>query len=278
MKKQPKIYIGNQFYNESELLWLKLNEINLQLSKYNIEFSMVLVENDHTFTGNPKPYLFDELKETEKFLPFKDNIIHIKMNGFKDSELNSENAMKNDFIQKRKIAEGFNYAEPEDICVLTDLDEIPDFRSIFKFFNNDLNNIDKIYTLQIKLFYYYYNCKAMFEDDRVTIFKRKHFRGVDEHRAGEVMGVPRIWIPNSGWHFSYLGGTEFVKNKVSNFGHSELNTPEVQANIEKNIKSLSDIYGRGVSYKVVPLDDSYPEFFLNNLSKFKHNLYNDLRS
>lgn len=276
--KTQKIYIANQLYNERELLLLKLNEISLQCKKYNIEFCMIIVENNKTFTGNDKPYFYDDIWKYEtEFLPFKDNIIHIKMEGFGKDEINPAEAMTNDFIAKRKLAEGFDLAEPDDICVLTDLDEIPDFRTILKFFKNDLTNIDKIYTLQIKLYYYYYNCKAQFEDDRVTIFKRKDFHGVDEHRSGPVMGVQRIWIPNAGWHFSYLGGVDFIKNKIQNFGHQEFNVPQVIDNLESNIKQLKDIYGRGCGYYIAPINESYPEYFLNNFNKFKHNIYNDLR-
>lgn len=275
---KPTIYICNQLYNEKELLWLKLEEINLQLSKYNYNWKMIIVENNFTFTGNSKPYYLDEWIKEPNFAKFENNIIRIKMQGFGKEQINPSDAMKNDFIQKCAVESEIEKIDENDIIVISDLDEIPDFRSIFNYFNNDLNNIDNNYTLQLKLFYYYYNCKAMFEDDRVVITKKKYFKGVSASRAGETMGVPRIWIPNSGWHFSYLGGTDFVKNKISNFGHSELNTPEVQANIEKNISQLTDIYGRGLSYKIIPLNDDYPEFFLKNIGKFRHNIYNDLKN
>jgi beta-1,4-mannosyl-glycoprotein beta-1,4-N-acetylglucosaminyltransferase len=271
---KPTIYIGNQYWREEELLFLKLNEFALQLKDYN--WKIIIVENDKTFTGKNKEYNFDKIKDTNKFSKFKDNIIHIKMNGFGAEELQNS-PMQNDFIQKRAMIEGFKNAKDNDILVICDLDEIPDFRTILTYFNNDLNNIDKIYSLQIRLYYYYYNCKALFEDDRVTICKKKDFKGVDEHRAGPSMGVPRIWIPNAGWHFSYLGGTEAVKTKVQNFGHSELNTPEVISGIEENIKNLKDIYGRGCSYRIVPINNTFPQFMLDNINLFKHNFYNDLR-
>lgn len=271
---KPTIWIGNQLYAERELLLLKLNETKLQLDKAGYSWKMIIVENDHTFTGNSKPYYYSDIwSKEEDFKPFESNIVCFKMQGFGTEQNNSENAMRCDFCQKRAIAQGFDLADPDDICVLTDLDEIPDFRSILNFFNNDLNRINKIYTLQIRLFYYAYNCKALFEDDRVTIFRKKDFKGVDAHRAGPSMGVERIWIPSSGWHFSYLGTPEFVRNKISNFGHSELNTPQVQANIENAIKNCTDVYGRpGCRFTIIPLDSTYPEYLLNNKELYSHNI------
>jgi len=279
LNKQPKIYICNQLYNERELLLLKLNEIRLQLTKFNYEWKMIIVESNYTFTGNSKPYYLDEWIKEPEFKEFENNIIHIKMDGFGDKNIGSkETAMTCDFIQKCAVESEIEKINDEDIIVICDLDEIPDFRNIFYFFNNDLNNIDKNYTLLLKLYYYYYNCKALFEDDRVVITKKKFFKGVNASRAGESMGVPRIWIPNGGWHFSYLGGVDFIKNKISNFGHSELNTPEIQANIENNLSDLKDIYGRDwAKFKICNIDNSYPEYFLNNIKKFKHNIFNNLR-
>jgi beta-1,4-mannosyl-glycoprotein beta-1,4-N-acetylglucosaminyltransferase len=146
------------------------------------------------------------------------------------------------------------------------------------FFDGDLSRIDKIYTLNLKLYYYYYNVKASFEDDRVTVSKKKDFKGVSAHRAGQSMGVPRIYIRNGGWHFSYLGGLEQVRTKIQNFGHSELNTVVVMDRLEENFRRLEDPYGRiGCVYTVVPIDQGYPEYFLNNLGKYRSNIYNDMK-
>jgi len=272
---QPKVIIGNQFWREEELLLLKLEEIDLQLGRQGIDWKMVVVESDHTFTGTPKPYHLNQFICKPEFKKFDSKIHRIKLKGFgNDAELDSAHAMKNDFIQKRAVADGFRQlAGPDDVCVLCDLDEIPDFRSILWYFGGDLNRIDKIYTLVLKLFYYSYNNLAMFNDDRVTIFKMKDFKGVDEHRAGLSMGVPRIWIPNGGWHFSYLGNIDVIRNKIENFGHSELNTPEVMDNLASRVSNGVDPYGRpGCDFKVVEITDKWPEMIYNNQERYIHNI------
>lgn len=51
----------------------------------------------------------------------------------------------------------------------------------------------------------------------------------------------------SGWHFTYLGGKEMIKNKIRNFSHQEFNVPEILSDkfIDSCIKngySLVDYY------------------------------------
>lgn len=268
MKTKPTVWIANQFYNENELLRLKLEETNLQLSRANYDWKMIIVENNLTFARRPKPYYLDELMKEDNFRKFEKNIVRLKMDGF-----DSNDDMTNDFSQKRYLVKGIEEAEEDDIIVLCDLDEIPDFRGILKYFNGDLSKIDKIYTLVLNLFYYSYNNLALFRDDRVTVFKKKNFMGVDAHRAGESLGVPRIWIPNGGWHFSYLGDINFIRNKIMNFGHSEFRTPEVMAALKNRYDRGEDPYGRPwARFKIVPIDDSYPEFMLKNIDLFSHNI------
>ena len=53
-------------------------------------------------------------------------------------------------------------------------------------------------------------------------------------------------IKNGGWHLSYFGDSNFIKNKIINFSHQELNTDEFTdvSKIEKRIKQGRDLYNR----------------------------------
>jgi beta-1,4-mannosyl-glycoprotein beta-1,4-N-acetylglucosaminyltransferase len=75
-------------------------------------------------------------------------------------------------------------------------------------------------------------------------------------------------VKNGGWHFTYLGGDDFAKNKIQSFAHSDDNRPEIlaQINVEESIRQ-----GRGIKldnadyqFKPVKVDDYLPATVVNN--------------
>jgi hypothetical protein len=67
-------------------------------------------------------------------------------------------------------------------------------------------------------------------------------RGPKEIHAPHILG--RL-IPDGGWHFSYFGNVQFIKNKIKNFAHQEynnenvLNAEQIYDSIEKGKDFLS---------------------------------------
>ncbi len=57
---------------------------------------------------------------------------------------------------------------------------------------------------------------------------------------------PAQGINNGGWHFSYFGDIDFIKNKIQNFAHQEFNNPKYLDNkkIEEQIRNCDDLYFR----------------------------------
>lgn len=258
---KPTIYVACPFYNEIELLYLKLSEFAIQLKDY--DWKIILVESNLTFTKIPKPYYYEENKDV--FKEFEDHIINIKMNKFEGFE--SDISLENDFRQKGFFWEYLRTVNPEDILVFADLDEIPDFRTIFKYFDNDLTQIDKIYTFRLLLSYYFLNVISNTQDDRSTICKIKHYSGNIRYHREQIQ---RFYIPASGWHFSYLGGLEFIQNKFKTFGHNDMITPEIVNNLEYRMNNLLDPFGRNIQWRKIEIDNSFPEYLVKNIDKYKH--------
>jgi beta-1,4-mannosyl-glycoprotein beta-1,4-N-acetylglucosaminyltransferase len=78
-------------------------------------------------------------------------------------------------------------------------------------------------------------------------------------------------IENAGWHFSYLGGADQIRHKIESFSHQEYNNDYVKSNIKQFLESNNDVLGRNCNHQIVDIDDSYPDFIINNverLSKF----------
>ncbi len=106
-----KIYDCFTFYNEFELLELRLKEL------YDSVDYFVIVESDHTFTNRKKEWLFD--KNREKYSKWSDKIIHIKF----ESNLHDDPWL-NEADQRNAIMLGCKDATAEDIIIVSDCDEI----------------------------------------------------------------------------------------------------------------------------------------------------------
>ena len=66
-----KVYDVFSFYNEFDVLELRLNEL------WDTVDNFILMESNTTYVGNPKEYLFD--KNKERYAKYMEKIIHIKL-------------------------------------------------------------------------------------------------------------------------------------------------------------------------------------------------------
>ena len=78
-------------------------------------------------------------------------------------------------------------------------------------------------------------------------------------------------IKNGGSHFSFLTNSDDILKKIKSYAHKEYNKPEFtnKQKIEESIKKREDIFNRNFKYEKVNLDDTLPNYILENLNKFK---------
>lgn len=95
-----------------DLLEVRLNELYDKVDHF------VLVEARETFTGNSKPLYYDENKE--RFQKFQDKIIHIILEG----RFETTNQWAREFYQRNQLMQGLTECEPDDLILISDLDEI----------------------------------------------------------------------------------------------------------------------------------------------------------
>src|SRR6266446_2702387 len=136
------IYDCFTFFNELELLEIRLNELDNVVDKF------VLVEGTVTFTNQPKELFFkDNSHLFKKFLP---KIIHIIVN-------DSPNVFANPWLieeyQFNSILKGLTKAKKNDTILLSCVDEIPNADVILRYKNKPADH--KI--LLQKRSYYYLN-------------------------------------------------------------------------------------------------------------------------
>ncbi len=153
---------------------------------------------------------------------------------------------------------------PEDIIITSDADEILDPRV--------LENLDWFdgYNHYVAMGpAYYFKLNFKYQDDwmgpRLANWFNLQNTTVDALRQDHRNAYR---IENVAWHFSFLGDAENFKLKLASYEHTENNSASVTANAEEKVEKGLDPLGRGQMYKAVPIDDTYPEYILNNQDKY----------
>jgi beta-1,4-mannosyl-glycoprotein beta-1,4-N-acetylglucosaminyltransferase len=72
-----------------------------------------------------------------------------------------------------------------------------------------------------------------------------------------------------GWHFSYLGGPEKIREKINAFSHQEMNIPKFTGNIDERVEKGIDLFDRNYKFERVDLKEM-PEYIINNANKYQH--------
>ena len=93
---------------------------------------------------------------------------------------------------------------------------------------------------------------------------------IKNNSINEIRAQDNNDVMDGGWHFSYMGGLERVKQKIEASSAIEWNNDNVINNLEKNLKEEKDAIFRGDYLTKVNIDETYPQYFLDNLDKFKY--------
>jgi beta-1,4-mannosyl-glycoprotein beta-1,4-N-acetylglucosaminyltransferase len=208
----------------------------------------VIVEATHSFVGKIKPLFYQENKEL--FKEFNHKIIHIVVDDFphKFPNINIENGEQwnNEIFQRNCIKRGLDKLKlnDNDIFTVTDLDEIPDPKLLQKIKATEV--IINASILEQDFYYYNLNCKLDFKWHLSKIISYKKYKELNFSCEQIRQNMSFEIIPNAGWHLSYFGNEQFIKNKIENFSHQELNIADFtdENKISNRIKNKLDVYDR----------------------------------
>lgn len=251
------IYDCFTFFNELELLDIRLHELNDVVDKF------VLVEGTVTFTNVKKKLYFEENKHL--FKEFNNKIIHVVV---KDSP-NSSNPWEIERFQFNAISRGLKNAKPQHTILLSCVDEIPKALEGKRWAARSPKKT-KVFLQQ--LFYYYLNYgRADKNFWKGTKMLRKNmiplYKDLYEIREKDA----DISIPNSGWHFSYIGGIKRIQQKLKAFSHTEYSGRSFtnKQSISNAITSKTSIFKDFIIFKTVDTNN-LPMYVQNNHDKFKN--------
>ena len=239
------IFDGFTFFNELDLLKLRLDTMWDYVDKF------IIVEARKTFTNEDKNLNYEENKNS--FKKYWEKIEYIVIDEFPDE---CKNAWDREYYQRNAIYQGIRNSKPDDILIVSDLDEIISpygVKRVKKILKQDHEKVLKLELLNCWYFLNYADYKYFFLAAPVA-YCTGH--------AGEENEKNNILLPQkaralknceivqcAGWHFTYMGGMETIKNKIKSFSHQEYNTEEWldDSRIMEMIKEGKDLFDRDLS-------------------------------
>ncbi len=260
LQSAPKIYDCFLFYNEFELLEVRLNELSDHVDKF------VLVEACETFRGKPKPFYFEQNKH--QFEKYKDKIIHIKLTDtFKTKKL-----FERERHQRSQVMRGLSDARPEDIIFISDLDEIIRGSKVAEIAEMISSKKAEAAICLQTMYYGFLNrfqtgewrgpvCTTYKVMKRISPALTRRLRNLRPRKLRRAKLSKIELIPNAGWHFTTMGGVDRAILKIESFSHAELDTPEYK---DKQ-RLLAEIR----SHPLRPIDETFPRYVQDNQEKLK---------
>jgi beta-1,4-mannosyl-glycoprotein beta-1,4-N-acetylglucosaminyltransferase len=258
-KRKIKIYDCFLFFNENDLLEIRLNEL------WNTVDYFVIVESKYTFTKKDKPFNLD-LKRFEKF---KDKIIYIQNEDF----IKSPNPWDMEKYQRNKLIDGLNSpnkVSDEDLIILSDLDEIPKASKVIDAFYLIYKNNQKYIKFSLKNYYYALNNKLTEPNEWIgpTCSKRKDINNMQDFR--HVKEYLKLY--NSGWHYSFVNDIHNIIIKMNAYSHQEYNkwpNNDLKFIKERIETGHGHLVHSGEIFQIVELNSkNCPKYVLKNKKKY----------
>jgi|LauGreDrversion4_2_1035121.scaffolds.fasta_scaffold00927_14 beta-1,4-mannosyl-glycoprotein beta-1,4-N-acetylglucosaminyltransferase len=245
----PKIVDAFTFYNEIQLLSYRLHLL------YDVVDVFIIVEANHTFMGTPKTSLFQE--QVHLFEKFKSKIVHVIVDNLPclPPDVSKGEQWLNEKHQRNCIDVGLQQLalDKEDFIVITDLDEIPDPRTLSLIKQGSIPVQFSILLMDL----YYYNLCTQYEKKwfHAKIISYGHYKDLNKVCDTLRLTFDCPIIPRGGWHLSYFGSPSFVKHKTETTPHQEFNNAMTRdlSVIEERMKQGKDAYNRGVDPIHIPI-------------------------
>jgi len=253
------------FNGEFEVLELRLNILDKAVDQF------ILCEGDETTAGVPKVRYFESQKARyAKWLP---KIKYHVMTPFSDPLMQAfaqaylpipieQHWWHREFIQKESMRYALTHLRDDDTVFVGDVDEVWDPTLTYPPGRWELEQTVYTYFLDNKSSEYWTGTSVMpYRDIRQNTLD--NLRAYDERRR-------HMWAPKmkSGWHFTNIGGAEFVKRKIRSYAHQEFNHPQILAGVDRAIALNRDYLGRDFQLGVDTND--WPEYLKKHRSDWTH--------
>lgn len=195
-----KVYDCFMFYNELDLLEIRLNEL------YNAVDYFVLVESSETHrTGSPKPFYFEEAKE--RFAPFLNKIIHIKLT----EHIETDNGWVRENWHRNQIMRGLTNCKNEDLILISDADEFITGETIPSLYRISAGH-DMI-GFWHQMYRWFLNRSPYGKWAGTAAIRYKHLVKTTPQEVRNRARSAQMTMWDGGWHFSSMGGYQTAAEK-----------------------------------------------------------------
>ncbi len=279
-----KIFDCFMFNNEDLLLDIRFNILDRYIDYF------VIVESKFMHSGKEKKFFFD----IKRYPKFEKKIIYVLLEEIPsfakgyfslqaDKPLSPDISWQYENYQRNQIIKGINHASPEDMILISDVDEIPNLSGL------NLRNINyKIISFKQKFFYYKLNylsieqpfwfgtklCKKKNLKSPQWLRSLKTFKKYPSYRLDKIIFSKNYEhnftvIENGGWHFSWIGNTQAIFDKIESTAHTELDQEKIKnlKNIEMYIKQKKSFVDES-RFQKVDLETTLPSYIYQNKEKF----------
>lgn len=251
------------FFNEIDILELRLNELHDVVDQF------VIVEGLETFSGQPH----ESVLANHQFGP---KVKYVSVPTLSPAYTDVQSGWERErFLRSQLWPAVLDVSKsPDDVVIVSDVDEIPRPEIVLNTAKNISNGMHR---LSLDFFYYNVNCflGPLSSPTIGTLSQYEKFGGTHDARSWGNQHIP---VENAGWHFSYFGGLDRIKNKVKSFSHSQddfckefLARSDEEA--KKDIDARQDLFRRPELNKFeyrASDDPRLPQTFLNNIERYKH--------
>jgi len=241
------------FFNELDLLELRFRELECAVDRF------VVVEATTTFSGRPKPLVFAENRG--RYRKWQSRIVHVIV---RDMPAGSDPWCR-ERHQRNAIRRGLKGAAPGDGVIISDADEIPSATAVRRW-RPDMG----VCRFQQMFCYYWLNCVGgTWTGSRIlSVSMLDRFPDIDHVRRLECPV-----LENGGWHFSYLGRTEGIREKLESYSHQDLNIDRFKDHrYISQVTTLGiDLFSRpGMIFRFCEIDDRFPAAIREDPQRYAH--------
>lgn len=206
-----KVFDCFPYFNERELLWLRLAELYDTVDKF------IIVEANKTHTGNPKGWNY--LEDRDLYKEFADKIIYVQVEDLPDYAPTEQQMWPAENWQRMCIVRGLPEGLSEyDKIIVSDVDEIPSVEFIEKY-----RKMMKVATATQELYYYNVNCKQnclWHGSIMVPVLYLMEGHNCQTFRNIARSGHNATTDP-AGWHYSWMPAKpERIRQKVNSIAES----------------------------------------------------------
>jgi beta-1,4-mannosyl-glycoprotein beta-1,4-N-acetylglucosaminyltransferase len=237
-----RVWDAFTFYNELQVLRLRLHTLSHVVHRF------VLAEGSKTFSNNPKELVFERaLYHDAELAAFSEQIEYVVV----DDLPGGEDPWEREFVQHNALLRGTASALPDDLILVSDVDEIVNPHVIHLLASCD--GWDD--TGPVSLYTRFYNFKFSYQfqsfwgHPQVASFKwiagpkgRGYLQNLKHHRTRPQY----LRLDDAGWHLSFFSDQQGILDKVNSYSHH--NDPGMQPLKNESVIHEAITNGRNLFY------------------------------